>query len=103
MLYKVMPYQITVEDERLVFENFVFSNKRVVLYFKDIDSLSGGIFDGRLRGMMKVCDGKTKNCLGISDKIIDSRKLITLILSKVNKDIYDQTIENLKKFKERKK
>lgn len=102
-LYKVMPYKIDADDEKLVCKDFIFSDKEIIIYYKDIESLSGGIFDGKLRGLMKVCDGKNRICIGFSDKMKDSKKLITLILSKVNKNIYNDVIDKLQALKKVKK
>lgn len=102
-LYKVIPYKIEADEDKLICTDFVFSNRELVVYFKDIKSLSGGIFDGRLRGVMKVCDGKNQICIGFSDKIKDSKKLMTLILSKVKKEVYDEVIEKLQALKKSKK
>lgn len=102
-LYKVMPYKIEADDEKMICKNFIYSSKEVTIYFKDIDSLAGGIFDGKLRGIMKVCDGKNQICIGFSEKLKDSKKLMTLILSKVRKEIYDDVIEKLQSLKKVKK
>lgn len=102
-LYKVMTYKIEANEDKLVCTDFVFSDRVVVIYFEDIESLSGGIFDGRLRGVMKVCDGKNQICIGFSDKIKDSKKLITLILSKVKKEVYNEVIVKLQALKKSKK
>ncbi len=102
-LYKVMPYLIEADAEKMICKNFMYSSKELIIYYKDINSLSGGIFDGRLRGIMKVCDGKNQVCIGFSDKMKDSKKLITLILSKVRKEIYDDVIEKLQSLKKVKK
>lgn len=101
-LYKAMPYKIETDDEKMVCTDFIFSNKKVVIYFIDIESLSGGIFDGKLRGIMKVCDGKNKICIGFSEKIKDSKTLMTIILSKVRKEIYDDVINKLQALKKAK-
>ena len=68
-------------------------------YIKDIESISGGIFDGRYRGLMKVCDGKNKLCIGFFDRLTNSSKLVTLILSKVDKKIYDKVIKQIQSTK----
>jgi hypothetical protein len=94
-----MPYKIEADDEKIICREFIFSEKEIVIKYKDIESLSGGIFNGKLRGIMKVCDGRNKICIGFSEKMKDSKKLITLILSKVNKEIYDSVIERLQALK----
>jgi hypothetical protein len=53
------------------------------------------VFERKSSGIMKVFDGKNNVTIGFSQKMRDSSKLITLILSKVKKEIYDDVIENL--------
>lgn len=97
--YKLVPYKIEIDDEKIICTDFLFSNKSITIFIKDVESLSGGIFDGRYRGLMKVCDGKNKIIIGFFDRIINSNKLVTLILSKVDKKIYDKVIEQIQSIK----
>lgn len=98
-----MPYKIEADDEKIICTDFIFSDKKVIIYYKDIDHLSGGIFDAKIRGIMKACDGKNKLCIGFSEKMKESQTLITLILSKVKKEIYNEVIERLQALKKTKK
>lgn len=91
-LYKLMPFSIEADDEKLYCSDFIFSKKEVTIFFKDIESLSGGIYDGTLRGMMKVCDGKNKICIGYYNKIKNSKTLNTIILSKITRPVYDEVL-----------
>jgi hypothetical protein len=97
--YKLVPYKIEIDDEKIICTDFLFRDKSITIFIKDIESISGGIFDGRYRGLMKVCDGKNKLCMGFFDRINNSSKLVTLILSKVDKKIYDKVIEQIKSIK----
>ena len=97
--YKLVPYKIEVNDEKIICTDFLFRNKTITISLKEIESISGGIFDGRYRGLMKVCDGKNKLCIGFFDRLKNSGKLVTLILSKVDKKIYDKAIENIQSTK----
>ncbi|HEX9251217.1 MAG TPA: hypothetical protein VF870_03195 [Ignavibacteriaceae bacterium] len=97
--YKLVPYKIEIDDEKIICTDFLFRDKSITIFIKDIESISGGIFDGRYRGLMKVCDGKNKLCVGFFDRINNSSKLVTLILSKVDKKIYDKVIEQIKSIK----
>lgn len=98
-LYKVMPFKIETDDEKIMCSDFIFSDKQITIYYSNIASLSGGIFDGKLRGMMQVCDGKNQICISFSERIRNSKNLITVILSKVDKKIYDSVIERLQDLK----
>ena len=94
-MYKLMPYKISFDDEKMICENFLFSRRKVTIYFKDIKSLSGGIFEGQISGMMKVCDGKTNVCVGFYNKLKNAKVLQTQILGKVNRSVYDDVVEKV--------
>lgn len=95
-MYKIVPYKITADENKMECTNFIFSKRKITIYYKDIESLTGGIFDGKWFGLMKVCDGKNQICIGFFDKLKNSQKLITLTLSRVDKKIYDDVMEKIK-------
>jgi len=97
--YKLVPYKIEADEQKMICSEFFFRKKTVTIYYKDIESLTGGIFDARYKGLMKVCDGKNKICIGFFNRMINSNKLITIILSKVDKKIYDDVIGKLEAIK----
>ena len=97
--YKLVPYKIEADEKKMVCSDFFFKGKKITIYYKDIESLSGGIFEARYRGLMKVCDGKKKICIGFFDRMKNSNKLVTLMLSKVDKKIYDEVIAKLEEVK----
>ena len=101
--YKIIPYRIEADDDKMICSDFLFSKNDVTIYFKDIDLLQGGIFSGKSSGIMKVNDSKSKLQVGFSQKIKNSEKLIALILSKVPKDLYNEVINNLTERRQRKK
>ena len=93
--YKLLPFKIEADEEKMVCSNFLLSGKVITIRYEDIESLKGGIFDGKASGILKVKDGRNKFRIGFSQKIKNSSKLISLILSKVHKDLYDQVIEHI--------
>jgi hypothetical protein len=96
LIYKNFPRKIRAEKDRIICEDFVFDkNRNETILYKDIVSIKGGIFDGKLSGLMKITD-KNNLSIAFSDRISDSTKLIAKILEKVDKKIYDDVIENLK-------
>lgn len=101
MLYKILPFTIGTDDEKMVCSDFIFNREPVTIFFKDIVSLEGGIFHGRLNGVMKIKDGVNNRTIGFYDKINGARKLETLILSKVDKKIYDEIVDKLGMKKEK--
>ncbi len=101
--YKILPYNIQTDDEKMICSDFLFSKKVVTIYFKDIDMLRGGVFSGRSSGIMKLRDSRSKLLIGFSQKLNNSEKLIALILSKVSKELYSEVIENITDRRHRKK
>jgi hypothetical protein len=99
IFYKLVPFKIEADDEKIFCTNFLFRGKSVTIYYKDIESLSGGIFEAKYRGLMKICDGKNKLCIGFFERMKNSSKLVTLILSKVDRKIYDEIILKLESIK----
>lgn len=97
--YKIVPYKIEADEEKIICSEFLFRKKTVTIYYKDISTLSGGIFSGKYNGLMRVFDGKNKRYIGFFDRMIDSNKLITMILSKVDKKIYDEVIQKIQESK----
>ena len=94
-LYKILPYRIEADDEKIVCSNFFLSNKEITINYTDISSLAGGIFENKISGMMKVCDGSNNICIGFYQRLNNSSKLATIILSKVRRDIYDGVLEKI--------
>jgi hypothetical protein len=94
-LYKILPYKITADADKITCSNFFLSNKVVIIHYEDIESLSGGIFNNRISGVMKICDSKNGVCIGFYHKLTNSNKLATIILSKVKRTLYDEVLEKL--------
>lgn len=98
-----MAYKIEADDEKLVCSNFFLSNKIRTIYFKNIDKLEGGIFDGKPRGIMRFCDHESKIWIGFYQNIKSGKELGTLILSKVPQPVYDEVLEKINKAGKKKK
>jgi hypothetical protein len=93
-LYKIVPYKISADDEKIICSNFFLSSRKVTIYYKDITKLSGGIFSGRIRGLMKAEDS-SKVIIGFFDKLKGIYDLQTLILSKVKTEVYNEVVESV--------
>jgi hypothetical protein len=104
-LYKILPYKIETDNEKMLCTDFLFSKKEFIIYFRDIESLTGGIFDGRLAGLMKVCDKNNNVCVGFFNQLKNAGDLETILLSKVPLEVYNRVVEKvgLKKKKNDKK
>ena len=76
-------------------ERFFLNKNKVEIFYKDIETLTGGVFGGKVRGLMKVFNGKSKVTIGFYESIRDVRTLQTILLSRVNEDIYNAVVEKL--------
>ncbi|RPI65517.1 MAG: hypothetical protein EHM47_18705 [Ignavibacteriales bacterium] len=94
-LYKILPYRIDADNEKITGSDFLFSKKKISFLYSEISDLKGGIFEGRLSGVMRIYNGNTGSSMGFFNKIKNADKLQTLILSKVKREIYDQVIEKI--------
>ncbi|OIP64150.1 MAG: hypothetical protein AUK34_00310 [Ignavibacteria bacterium CG2_30_36_16] len=97
LLYKIMPFKIEADDEKLICSKFFMSKKVRTIYFNNIEKLEGGLFEGKPRGIMRLCDGQSKVWIGIYQNIINGRELGTLILSKVQAEVYNSVLEKINK------
>lgn len=95
ILYKILPYKITADEEKIICQRFFLSKREFEIFYKDIETLTGGVFGGRTRGLMKVFDGKSKVTIGFYESIRNVRTLQTILLSRVNEDIYNAVVEKL--------
>jgi hypothetical protein len=94
-LYKILPYKIEVDDERIICSQYFLSRKEVIIYYTDIDELTGGVFENKISGIMRVCDNKNHICFGFYRRLRNSNKLSTILLSKVKREIYDEILQKL--------
>jgi len=94
-LYKILPYKIDVDDTKIICSGFFLSKKEIIIQYEDIEYLSGGIFENKISGVMKVYDGKNGVYIGFYQRLNNSGKLATIILSKVKRKLYDEVLEKL--------
>ena len=82
--YKILPFKIEADEEKMIWSEFTFSEKIITIRYEDIESLKGGIFEGR-----------NKIRIGFSQKINNSGMLISLIINKVPGELYNQVIAHI--------
>lgn len=97
---KTVSYKIETDDEKITATDFLFSQKSVVIRYDEIDKLSGGIFNGKTRGIMRVENSKENKTIAFFHSLNDARVLETLVLSKVHVDLYDSVIKKFAANKE---
>lgn len=93
-LYKILPYKISLDADSIICSNFLFSKKKVIIRFEDIEKLEGGIFNGKLNGLIKVWDSKSKICIGFYYKVNNSKLLVKTILLNIKETVYIEAMQN---------
>lgn len=94
-IYKLVPFKIEADNDKLICTGFFLSKRKIIVYYKNINSLTGGVFNKKLSGMMKICDGTDNVCIGFFNSIKNAGELQTIILSKIKRDIYDDVLKQL--------
>jgi hypothetical protein len=94
--YKIFPFSIEADNERIICSNFFLSKKEIVVYYSNISSLIGGSFENKYSGIMKVYSENNTSCIAFHNRLINSSLLVTYILSKVNKKLYDEVLDKIK-------
>jgi hypothetical protein len=95
-----MPFKVQVDEYKIVCSDFFLSKREIIIPFSNISSLTGGIFNNKISGLMKVIDGNNNICIGFSQRLTNSSKLATIILSKVEREIYDEVLDKIKSGKQ---
>lgn len=98
--YKLFPYKISVDNEKMICEDFLFSQKKITIYHKDITKIEGSIFSGNKARPLYVFDEPNNQRIGIRIHLKGYNQVITKILSNINKELYDSLIERMKEFNE---
>lgn len=98
--YKYFPFTISANNEKIVCTDFFDKNKKVEIYHKDISEIKGGIFSNNLAKPIYIIDKEHNQKIGFHSHLKDSNKLLTIILSNINKELYDSLLDKMKIQKE---
>jgi hypothetical protein len=93
-MYKSFPFNIQIDNVKMICSDFVINNRNIVIELSDILKIKGGIFSGRAYMPLYISTDKIK--LGISPHIKDYNKLLTIILTNVSKELYESLLDDIK-------
>jgi len=94
-MYKTFPFNVQINNEKMICSDFVINNRNVVIKHSNIKEINGGIFSGRAYMPLYI---KTENLkIGISPHIKDYSKLLTIILTNIPKELYDSLLDSINK------
>lgn len=98
--YKLFPYKISIDNEKMICENFFFSKKSHTIYHSDISKITGSIFSGNKARPLYIYDEKNNVTIGLRVHLNGYNQVLTKILSNVSKELYDSLLEDVKAFNE---
>ncbi len=97
--YKVFPYKIEIDNERMICSDYTFTNKKVELKLKEIDKISGGIFGRSSTRPLYIYDSSNNTKIGVHQHLKKFNELLTIILSNVPQELYNDLLEKVKNLK----
>lgn len=92
-----MPFKIIADEEKLTCSKYFFSRKEVTLYYKNIDSIEGGIFSGLPMRAVYLTDSKNKITVSFYSHLGKFNELLKIILRNVGDEVYQKQLDKLKK------
>lgn len=95
-MYRTYPFKITADNRKITCSDFAFSNKEITIDLVNIEKITGGIFSGNNLKPIELYDGKQKIQIGFNQHIGGFNKLLTIILSNINKKLYDELLQKVK-------
>lgn len=91
--YKKFPFKIEINNEKMICTDFFNSSKTVEIYLQDIDDIKGGTLTGSPGRSVYIHDAKNDVTIGLYSYIRNYNKLLTIILSNVTKELYNQVLD----------
>lgn len=102
-LYRTLPFSIKTEDDKIICKDFFLSNRQIEFKYEDIISLSGGLFAGKVNGLMKILN-KDGKIICFFQKLNNAKIFETILLNKVTPKVYTEATKflNLNDWKDEK-
>lgn len=94
-VFKLFPFQIEINNEKMICSDFMIKNRKVEIFHSDIATITGGIFSGRSFAPLYITTENER--IGISPHIKDFNKLLTIMLTNISKELYESLLETIKK------
>ncbi len=90
--YKLFPFAISADNEKIICTNFLFSKRKIELRIEDIDKLTGGIFSGYPTRPVYIHDLKQNITIGLYANVGKFPELLKIILQNVKDDLYKDLV-----------
>lgn len=93
-LYRILPFLIEVDEEKITCSQFVKKDKKVIFYFSEIVKLKGGIFHGKSKGLMQI-EGENIS-IGFFHHLTNANIFIAKLIQNVPTEVYKQIETKIK-------
>ena len=94
--YKTFPFLIFADNEKMICTDYFFSEKKIEIRYSDIGEIKGGMFSGNTARPIYIRDGRTNETIGLHTHVKDYNKLVTIILSNIKQELYNDLLEKAK-------
>jgi len=98
--YKVQPFNIKIDNNKMICTDYYLSRKSVELRFTDITEISGGIFTGSQTTPLYLISDKSDTTIKINHRLINYKEFLTTVLQNINQELYDSLLERMKNYAE---
>jgi hypothetical protein len=97
MTYKIFPFKISADNQRILCSDFFLSNKTTEIQFQNIDWIKGGIFSGYPTQPIYLHDSTQNKRIGIYVNTNELKQLLQIILQNINGNLYKDLLEKIRK------
>lgn len=101
--YKMFPFEIEVDNEKIICRDFLIGKKEIMIKYEDIDELRGGIFSGYMTRPIYIHDARQNITIGFYSHVGNFQKLLTKILQNIPQKLYTEVTEKISSFRKVKK
>ena len=98
--YRTFPFEIQIDNEKMICSDFLLGEKQVVINLYDIDKITGGIFSGHPLRPIVIHDGRQDITIGFYQHVKNFNQVLTVILSNVKQELYNELIQNAQKIRD---
>jgi hypothetical protein len=98
--YKLFPYKIEINNEKMICSDYFYKSRIHEINLSDIDLIEGGSLSGTPAKPIYIHTESNDLLVGISPHMKDHNKLVTIILSNVRKEVYDNVLDLAKEINE---
>ncbi len=99
-MYKYFPFEIEADEEKIICTNFMNRRKKVEIKFSDITKIEGGVFSGSAIKPIYIYEASNGNVIGINPHLTDFSKFVTLLLTKIDRQLYESLLTRMEKLGE---